>query len=697
MTPADDDWMDNPAPPPRAIGEPAHQAAKPKPARGTPKRKARLAAALRGAPVAAEPAPPGGDAAPEPAPAKPKGRKPAAGGGKGGDGGKGGSPPPPPPGDGDPPPRPSDHVPRPHGQIWPDCAVKALGVNGDYSYFLDRLGQLRATKELKAQAIVSIFGGEKPLLAHYPSYDRAGNLRRDTFNSQLCAFDMLCAAADKGLFHPDGAVRGVGAWRDDQDRLIYHTGGALLTPQGQLHPDLHDGRVYPAAPAVPPPAPSAEATGARIAEAAEAALDLFGTWSWTRPQLDPLITLGMLGCQMLGGALDWRPTFWVSGPEGSGKSTLLGALELLHGGQKGVVKAADATKMGILNAVKYSSLPVIIDELEPGDERSQREQDILTAMRIASSGAQWLRGSADQKGIGGNIYSTFLASSILIPGKMSAADRSRLIILEVRPQSSAPPLIEPAVWRGHGSILKRGLIDRWPAWRERLHIWRGALAELGLRGRGSDNWATVIAMADLMRWPDTVPEEARLREVAQLVAAAATTAQDEVGSNATDMVTHLVTQPFDVYRRGELWSVAQWLMVAACLPGAPLELIQGPAEGATTILDEDRRQAAKRANSKLARAGLRVIGEGRDAKLFLASGNYAELRKFFAGSAWANGVWRQAAQRLAGAEPDQRSLAGMTTRGTTIPFTSMPGLLAFPADRVVEPSPPTPEGWEEFA
>lgn len=643
-----------------------------------------LAAQLEGAPVVARP---DGGAAQGDAP-----EAPAAGGkGKGKAKGKGASadraaPPPDGPGRG-----------RPRGEIWEGCPVKPLGVNGEVSYYLDRHGQLRGVDNHTAQKILHLFGDRiEALCWNFPQFDKEGDRRKGRFDQTSASMAMIAACSERGLFNPDGAVRGTGAWTDDDGRLIYHCGTHLITPEGEQEPGEIGGKIYPAYPPIPAPA---QAVGR-----ADPAADLLTTlhsWAWQRPDVAPMLALGMLGVLMLGGALDWRPVYWVTGDKAAGKSTLQDLIKYLLG-EKGLVQSTDPTKSGITSRLGHSSLPVALDELEPGDEGSTKERDIITLARVAASGGQWLRGSADQKGASGNVYSAFLFSSILIPGSMGPQDRSRLITLDLDqlPPDTPKMVLDPRTWRSRGAALRRVLIDRWVTWAERLALWRAALAEVGLSGRNGDNWATTLAMAD-MALHEALPAADVRTAWAGKIARVARMQTDEVGSDAEDMLMHLIGQPFDVFRRGELFTVAHWIMVAAQLPGAPSALVAG-TDGAQVIDDEVRAGAAKRANETLAKYGLRVRGEGADAALFIANKPIPNLCKLFERSRWAGGVWSQSSRRVPGAQPVEQplTLAGQRCRGVYVPLTSVAGLLSFPMDRAqTRPEPTAPQmpaDWEDF-
>lgn len=564
---------------------------------------------------------------------------------------------------------------RPVGEIFEDCPVTPLGVRGDFCFYLDVLGQLRAVKKHEAQTIQSLFGHMIPRLCHnFPQWGEKDGVpykKPGKFEHNAASMAMYMAASERGVFNQDNTVRGVGAWTDDDGNLVYHMGDAVLIGGEMQKPGRIGKHIYPAYPAIPRPN---DTDGAP--DPAPDILRTLETWQWTQPDVHPFIALGMIATQMLCGALDWRPVFWLLGPAAAGKSSFQDLVDLLHG-DGGQVKTTDTTKSGITSKLGQSSLPVSIDELEPGDERSTKERDIIALARVAASGGEWFRGSADQTGVGGKVYSAFLFSSILIPGIMKTQDVQRLIRLELRAfeRGSKAPKMDRRTWRARGARLKQLLIARWPSWSERLAIWRHELEVAGVTGRDADNWGTVLAMADMGSNED-LPDAAVTSSWARKIAFVANADREETTNDAEAMLLHLMAQPFDIYRRGELHTVAQWVMAAAGLPGAPHDLVDGD-QG---LLEHERRS---RHNSKLAKAGLRVNGKGEDAHLFIANQCIHGLNELFRGSQWHGGVWKQSAARIPGAEPTPNplTLAGIRSRGYQVPIASIPGLTAFPMDR----------------
>lgn len=683
-----DDWLNNPAPPPRST-DPAFAQDKPRkaPRRSgtvTPLRPIdQLADGLDAAPLVAGPE---GYASENP--------------GEGLDPPEASAPAPAEPAQ----PRGPD---RPKREIWKGCPVTPLGVNGDFAYLLDTNQQMRAVKKIERSVIMSLFANRLPALCHnFPKWakdpDSGAMYRRPgQFEGDAAAMAIYAACAEKGLFNPDGAVRGVGAWIDDDGALVYHTGDQLIIGGKALDPTLHQGKIYPAYPAIPHPA-----AGPEVTDAPERALETFASWNWTRPEIDPQLCLGMIGIQFLGGALAWRPTFWNTGARSSGKSTFQTLLKHLHG-PGGLVQSTDTTKSGVTSRIGHSSLPVALDELEPGDEGSGKEKFLIELARVASSGGEWMRGSADQKGASGNVYSPFFFSSIIIPGALKSQDLSRLVILslEALPETASAPSIRPEVWRKRGAAIKRLLIDRWPSWQARLDLWREAFAEQKITGRNADNYATIMAMAQMAQSAE-LPTSEELTGWTAKVARHVRASTEEIGSDADEIVTHLLSQQFDPMRRGERHTIAAWIKAAGHRPRAGRRLFGGAGtsddpyltsqDDAATLADH-----AKKANNSLASQGLRVIGTPEAPVLFVATKQLQGLKDLFSHSQWAGGAWTQSLTRIKGAKANcgPRYLDGQQTKGTEIPFTSMPGLLAFDGDEVTPSQPatdPIPLGMETY-
>lgn len=569
---------------------------------------------------------------------------------------------------------------RKRGEIFDNSPVTPLGIHGDISFYLDTKGQLRSVDNHTLQKMLHVFGGQTGLLAkHFPVLDKEGDPRPNRFDQMKLSTAMIAATTERGVWSPTGRVRGAGAWTDDDGQLIFHAGDKLLIDGNWLNPGVFDSKVYPASDPIPRPSRTPS-----IATSAEQIMSLAETWNWRRPDVDPMLVLGAICAQMIGGALDWRPVTWLTGDQATGKSTFQKMLRYVHGGSSGLLQASDATEAGIRSIIGYSSMPVALDELEPDDDpKKGKSAAIIRLARIAASGDQILRGSTDQKGYQGNAYSCFLFSSILIP-PLPPQDRSRLIMLDLDqlPADAPKVALDPRRLKKVGAALRRRLIDGWVNWPERLELWRAALARHGHGGRHADNYGTVLGLAD-MALRDELPSKAELDSWCKKLDVHLREETVDVGSNAEDMMVHLLSQPLDVWRRGQRVNVATWLAMAAKLDGA-----RDAIESADHVS----------ANSFLAQYGLRVKGRGLDAQLAIANKPISGLASLFDGTPWASGVWSQAARRVKGAKSINTTFARVPSRAYYIPFTSIPGLLnAMDGGKQVTTGPPrNPDDMEEF-
>ncbi|MES2815333.1 MAG: hypothetical protein V4720_10595, partial [Pseudomonadota bacterium] len=357
-----------------------------------------------------------------------------------------------------------------------------------------------------------------------------------------------------------------------------------------------------------------------------------------------------------------------------GKSALQRLLLHLHGGDTGLIQSTDATARGIASLLGQSTIPVALDELEPGDADSNKERDIIQTARVAASGGRWARGSSDQKGSTGQLRATFLFSSIIVPGILKSQDLQRIILLSLNPfaEGAKAPDLRAETWRKRGADMKRLIIDRWPSWAKRLDLWREAFADQGIHTRDADNWATTMAMAQMLT-SEALPTAEELAGWCAKVASAITADLGEAGTDATEVCTYLLSQEFDVFRRGERFTVAQWVQVAAGSPGAPHSLL-----GDFSNDIEGRRARSEAANRALAKACLKVVANGKDDPfLFIGHKTVRPLVALFEGSQWAGGAWKQSAARIKGARPSSvvRTLAGIQSRGTEVPLSSLPGIM----------------------
>lgn len=309
-------------------------------------------------------------------------------------------------------------------------------------------------------------------------------------------------------------------------------------PWRQSPAGLLDGVVYPTAPAGLRPHPDRQPGGP-----AGKLLELLGTWRWRRPRIDDYLLLGWVAAAQVGGALPWRVMIWLTGGHGTGKSSLEEAMKWLMG-PGGMLHTPDATAASVRQTVKYSSLPVAIDEAEPdGDGRAMGA--LVKLARNAATGALSLRGGSDHESVSFRVQSCMTFASILVP-PLLPQDRSRMAILEMDDLGGGP---KPAglTQRGMedlGARVLRRLVDQWHRAGPTLEAYRDTMRQVGHSARGQDVFGTLLAMADLVLHDDLPDSDSLAGWADKLRPDKLAEAEGEV-SDQRACLNHLLSTPLD--------------------------------------------------------------------------------------------------------------------------------------------------------
>ena len=542
------------------------------------------------------------------------------------------------------------------------CPVIPVGVAGPQRFYLDALGQLQALtpRDHTRQGITALYGPmTHRLREHWPQKSEDGATAGWLVTAAAEA--LMSAAARRGIWTPNDRVRGPGAWPGDNDgEVILHCGDVLLIDGKWRSPGMIGKFVYPAHAPVPRPSET-HAPGGPQGPGSEL-LALARYWAWRRPDIDPELMVGAVGCLIMGGALPWRPTVWVAGEPGFGKSALHAAIRQVLG-ENGVIATADATEAGLRQYIKFGTLPVLFDEMEPGED-PRKSAAVLSLARRASSGSVSLRGSAGHVEHEFVVRAMFMFSSIVVP-PLTGAERSRIAMLDLMPLGPrTPPITKPARLRALGAALRRRLLDQWPRFPEVLAAYRGALIEGGHDARGADLYGTLLACMDLVLFDRAGFGEGELEAWAIRLPPGGGESLDAAEPDHQRCLTHLLSAPVDAYRAGVRRTIGQWI-----------------ADALGSSSDQPRT-----ANAILETYGLKVaIRDGEDRNfargLYVATGHNG-LSAIFNGTHWGGGggktgPWSQALRRLPGAEigPTQR-FAGAVIKTTWVPESALSAGLA---------------------
>jgi hypothetical protein len=552
-------------------------------------------------------------------------------------------------------------TPEAESRLPPGCPVVPLGIHGDLVFYLDELRQLRDLKAEKHSRlnVQALFGRQSDLLYVYwprkAQNKTTGAWETTAWRPELAAEALMGAAADKGVWSPQDRVRGAGAWIGPDGELVWHCGNKILVmPTGGKgapraeEPGVLADLVYPAAPAIPHPHPEAQPAAER--GPAQKILDHLESWNWRRGETDAYLLLGWIGAGMLGAALHWRPVCWITGGRGTGKSSLQDVIRWLMG-SSGLLQSADATPAAIRQTLKFSSLPVAIDEAEPDEGGSKTLAGLVTLARIAASGASGHRGGSDHQAAQFTLRSCLLFSSILMP-PLLPQDRSRMAILELDelPQGSAPPPLTEREIGELGRRLRRRLADQWPRFAVTWGLYRDAMRRGGHSARGQDVFGTLLAVADLLLF-DQTPDAGGLEAWALKLAAASLAELEGDVTDESACLNHLMSTTWESPHDRRRMTLGRWVSIAAehisgeCLP-----------EVAQKLLME---------------AGLKVVTQGGERWLAVAN-MHRGLSRIYDGTQWAArpgamGGWVQALRRLPHEVPKKALWFGVTAKGTLLP------------------------------
>lgn len=439
----------------------------------------------------------------------------------------------------------------------PFCPVKPLGRDGDDFFFLNAAGGVSTLTPSSAGKghIDAVFAGQWNWLVwawgqkvFIKEADGGGGWKyKDNYNAEQARVALFEAATRKGAWNMVDNVRGRGAWRGEDGSLVLHVGDALLI-DGFMEQQCGEYRdkLYPMRPPTPRPAEQDQPAGGD--SCGSMTLDLLKTWNWSRGELDAKLMLGWVCAAMVGGALEWRATVFLTGDKATGKSTLQKVVSGLLGGA--LISAVETTAAGIYQLLQNDSLPVAVDELE-ADADVRKAKAVVELARVASSGGRMLRGGQDHHGRQFDLRSPFLFSAINAP-PLQPQDRSRMALLELKEltKMAARPQVDMTELRQTGRELMHRVCKWWPRLDDLLQAFREALMDEARGrhdGRGADTFGTLAAFAHIAL-SDDMPTEAELDQWARLLDARKLAEFEAATPNWKMCLRHVLQAQPDVFR-----------------------------------------------------------------------------------------------------------------------------------------------------
>jgi putative DNA primase/helicase len=270
--------------------------------------------------------------------------------------------------------------------------------------------------------------------------------------------DLMDKCRLKGFFKAE-RIRGLGVWQDNGQTVV-HLGNRLFYERAEHSlMSLGEKNLYEFSEVQPPIARAAQL---QDLAAVHGVLD---NLVFTNPRHKFYLGGWLVGAYICG-SLSWRPHLNITGEAGSGKSTVLDQFIMpILSGYKNFQMRGATTEAGLRQSVKSHAAPVIFDEFEGENRRSQfRLESVIELFRQASSeqGGGIVKGSAS--GEAQEYQARFMGIvSGIHPQITAGADRARFTQVELR------KVVENAdkQWdsmqsalQGVNSELARGLFSR---------------------------------------------------------------------------------------------------------------------------------------------------------------------------------------------------------------------------------------------
>jgi putative DNA primase/helicase len=236
----------------------------------------------------------------------------------------------------------------------------------------------------------------------------------------------------RGIYDPS-RIRGRGAWLEN-DTPILHIGDALII-NGQRSPLIVPGSryIYEADAAL-----LDQISGPLATTDAHWLVKVCKLLRWEAPVNGTLLA-GWLAIAPICGALQWRPSIWLTASSGAGKSWVMDNIVNVCLQQVALYVAFNTTEPGIRQALQADARPVVFDEAERDSAAAAfRMDEILGYQRVASSenSVEIVKGDTGGRAKKYKPRSVFLFQSINT-GISKKSDEGRVTVLSLRDYSVA--------------------------------------------------------------------------------------------------------------------------------------------------------------------------------------------------------------------------------------------------------------------
>lgn len=413
-------------------------------------------------------------------------------------------------------------------------------------------------------------------------------------------------------------VRARGVWPDVAGGWVYNAGAScwfIPADGGQVEQvdAVRNGYVYSAGDALPSPAdtPLSDEEGCSLVGLMRR--------TWAFPGSEKIMS-GWFVAGLLPRVLELSPHIWINAPADTGKTFFQSDLAALLGAfsknQEGV-----PTEAGVRQDIEGDALPMMIDEVEPGDsEKGQKKiNSLLDLMRSASYGKNPMKkGSPDGTARAWYVKCSFALFSVANQIYRDS-DSSRCMVLDLCQKSKDE---REKIWAGqvdgralihspgfHGRLMAR-LLGCLPVLLENLAALRDYLGKTdNVATRRIEIFATLFACCHALVNRERMSQDA-MQEAAALMLAYGE--QEEHESDFSRCLAVLLGYQVDVYGAGKM-TVAE-----AC------RMLRNG-------VDVDRKEAIVRA---LELAGLRWRD---DLGTLQVDKRADKMKRIYTGTQWSNG------------------------------------------------------------
>lgn len=540
-----------------------------------------------------------------------------------------------------------EHAPQEPASA-PYSPFRFLGYSGNSYFYLPRgteqVAEIKRGSHTSPSELLSIAPLEWWEVA-YPKGDKGGT------DWYAAANDCMRGCERKGIYSID-RERGRGAWYD-KGQAVLHLGNRLLIDGAQKSIAEHESSYIYTRQA--PLEHGADAQPADDETAIDIA-DLFEDLNWHKPVHAQLLA-GWCILAPICGALSWRPHIWITAQRGAGKSWIQDHVIGPLLGPSAMMVQGSTTEAGIRQKLKQDARPIVFDEAESEDHKSQnRMQTVIELARQSSSDstAEIIKGTVNGQGMAFRMRSMFLLGSVNV-SLSQAADESRFSVLSLATPDKSPE--EVGRFEAFAKRVDNTLTDEvcasirarayrlMPVIRANARTFARAVAEKLGSQRIGDQVGTLVAGACAYYRSDEISLEDARKWVADMDFSDAKEAE-QASDEESCLQRILQSQVQFDSERGQLRRSLGELVDAA----SGVDHIGG-------LVQAD-------ANDILKRYGLMVDGTN-----LTVANKHAELEKLLKDTPWGSG-WRRILGRIEGSHTsnDVIRFAGTRSRAVRIPL-----------------------------